>query len=113
MLADPGLLERALANVIGNAVRFSPDGMQPRVTAGTIDGVVDVRVVDRGPGVPRDERDRLFVPFQRLGDSAQGDGVGLGLAVAKGFVEAMGGEVEVEDTPGGGLTIVLRLRAAE
>ncbi len=63
-----------------------------------------MRVVDRGPGVPRAERDRLFVPFQRLGDSAQGEGVGLGLAVAKGFVEAMGGEIEVEDTPGGGLT---------
>ena len=113
VLADPGLLERALANVIGNAVRFSPDGTLPRVTAGAIDAVVDLRVADRGRGVPRDERERLFVPFQRLGDSAQGDGVGLGLAVAKGFVEAMGGEVEVEDTPGGGLTVVLRLRAAE
>ena len=110
--ADPGLLERALANVLENAVRFSPPGMPARVTAGAVDGVVDVRVVDRGPGVPAAERDRLFVPFQRLGDSSQGEGVGLGLAVAKGFVEAMGGEIEVEDTPGGGLTIVLRLRAA-
>jgi len=72
-----------------------------------------VRVLDRGPGVPLQERSRLFVPFQRLGDSSQDEGVGLGLAVAKGFVEAMGGEIEVEDTPGGGLTIVLRLRAAE
>ncbi len=63
-------------------------------------------------GRPAAERERLFVPFQRLGDSSQGEGVGLGLAVAKGFVEAMGGEIEVEDTPGGGLTVVLRLRAA-
>jgi two-component system sensor histidine kinase KdpD len=113
VLADRGLLERALANVISNAVRFSPTGSRPRITAGIVDGVVDVRVVDRGPGVPRSERDRLFRPFQRLGDSGQSEGVGLGLAVAKGFIEAMGGEIEADDTPGGGLTITARLRAAE
>ena len=113
VLADPGLLERALANVIQNAIRFSPPGTPARVTAGVVDGVVDVRVADRGPGVPRVEQERLFVPFQRLGDAGQGEGVGLGLAVAKGFVEAMGGRLEVEDTPGGGLTVVARLRAAQ
>lgn len=113
VLADPGLLERALANVIANAIRFSPPTAHARITAGAVDGVVDVRVVDRGPGVPLPDRADLFVPFQRLGDSSHGEGVGLGLAVAKGFVEAMGGEIEVEDTPGGGLTVVLRLRAAE
>jgi len=113
VLADPGLLERALANVISNAIRFSPPGRHARVTAGAVDGIVDVRVVDRGPGVPSEERSSMFVPFQRLGDSSHGEGVGLGLAVAKGFVEAMGGEIEVEDTPGGGLTVVVRLRAAE
>ena len=113
VLADRGLLERALANVISNAVRFSPPGSPPRVLAGVVDGVVDVRVVDRGPGVPTAERDRLFKPFQRLGDTGQSEGVGLGLAVAKGFLEAMGGEIEADDTPGGGLTIVARLRAAE
>jgi two-component system sensor histidine kinase KdpD len=112
-LADPGLLERALANLIHNAIRFSPPTAPARITAGAVDGLVDVRVVDRGPGVPPEERGRLFIPFQRLGDSAQGEGVGLGLAVAKGFVEAMGGEIEVEDTPGGGLTMVVRLRVAE
>jgi len=113
VLADPGLLERALANLIQNALRFSPAGAPTRVTAGAVDGVVDVRVADRGPGVPRADRERLFMPFQRLGDFGQGEGVGLGLAVAKGFVEAMGGEVDVEDTPGGGLTFVVRLQAAE
>jgi two-component system sensor histidine kinase KdpD len=113
VLADPGLLERALANLIQNAVRFSPVGSPTRVSAGAIDGVVDVRVTDRGPGVAPADRERLFTPFQRLGDSAQAEGVGLGLAVAKGFVEAMGGEIEVEDTPGGGLTLVVRLRRAE
>ncbi len=111
--ADPGLLERALANVISNAIRFSAPDRPTHVTAGAIDGVVDVRVVDRGPGVPLEDRERLFVPFQRLGDATLGDGIGLGLAVAKGFIEAMGGQIEVEDTPGGGLTVVLRLRAAE
>jgi two-component system sensor histidine kinase KdpD len=113
VLADRGLLERALANVISNAVRYSPPGKPARVSAGFVDGVVDVRIVDRGPGVPHAERERLFKPFQRLGDSGQSAGVGLGLAVAKGFLEAMGGEIEADDTPGGGLTIVARLRAAE
>ncbi len=113
ILADPGLLERALANLIDNAVRFSPPGQPARVTAGAVDGYVDVRIVDRGPGVPAADRERLFVPFQRLGDSGQGEGIGLGMAVAKGFVEAMGGEIEIEDTPGGGLTVVARLRVAE
>jgi two-component system sensor histidine kinase KdpD len=112
VLADRGLLERAVANVIANAVRFSPPGSPARVLAGVVDGIVDVRVVDRGPGVPAAERERLFKPFQRLGDAGQSEGVGLGLAVAKGFVEAMGGEIEADDTPGGGLTVVARLRAA-
>jgi two-component system sensor histidine kinase KdpD len=111
VLADAGLLERALANLIDNAVRFSPPDRPPRVTAGTVDGVVDVRIVDRGRGVPRDESEMLFVPFRRLGDSSP-EGVGLGMAVAKGFVEAMGGEIETDDTPGGGLTVVVRLQAA-
>ena len=112
VLADPGLLERALANVIENALNHSPPGEDVRVVAGVAGDAVDVRVVDRGPGVPAAERERVFIPFQRLGDAGGGEGVGLGLAVAKGFVEAIGGEVEIEDTPGGGLTMVVRLRAA-
>ncbi len=99
VVADPGLLERALANLIQNAVRFSPPESPPRVTAGAVDGLVDVRIVDRGP--------------ERLGDSVQTDSAGLGHTVAKGLVEAMGGEVEIEGTPGGGQTVVVRLRAAE
>jgi two-component system, OmpR family, sensor histidine kinase KdpD len=113
VLADRGLLERVLANVISNALRFSPPGSPPRVTAGVVDSTLDVRVVDRGPGIAAAERDRLFKPFQRLGDAGQSEGVGLGLAVAKGFLEAMGGEIEADDTPGGGLTIVARLPVAE
>ena len=112
VLADPGLLERALANVIVNALNHSPPGERVRVVAGAAGDAVDVRVVDRGPGVPAGDRETVFLPFQRLGDTGGADGVGLGLAVAKGFVEAIGGDVEIEDTPGGGLTMVFRLKAA-
>jgi two-component system sensor histidine kinase KdpD len=111
VLADAGLLERAIANVVANALVHG-NGSTVRVVAGAVDGGVDLRIVDRGPGVAPDHRERMFVPFQRLGDNPQGASVGLGLAVARGFVEAMGGTVEVEDTPGGGLTMVLRLEAA-
>jgi two-component system, OmpR family, sensor histidine kinase KdpD len=97
--------------VISNALAHG-DGAPVRVVAGAIEDGVDLRVVDRGPGIPREQRDRIFVPFQRLGDNPQGGGVGLGLAVARGFVESMGGTVEIEDTPGGGLTMVFRLKAA-
>lgn len=113
VLADAGLLERALANIVGNAVRYSPPGQRVRVLAGAVDGQVDVRVVDRGAGVLEPKREEMFFPFQRLGDSGEDGGVGLGLAVAKGFVEAMGGAIEAEDTPGGGLTMVVRLRTAQ
>jgi two-component system sensor histidine kinase KdpD len=113
VLADPGLLERALANVIVNALNHSPPGERVRVVAGAAGDAVDVRVVDRGPGVPPGDRETVFLPFQRLGDTGGGDGVGLGLAVARGFVEAIGGDVEIEDTPGGGLTMVFRLKAAQ
>ena len=112
VFADAGLLERALANVIENAAAHSPEHAAPVIAAGLVDGGVDVRIVDRGPGVPSEQRERMFLPFQRLGDSSRRDGVGLGLAVAKGFVEAMGGGIEVEDTPGGGLTVIVRLQAS-
>ncbi len=113
VLADAGLLERALANVIANALTASPPDARVVVDAGVAGGRVDLRVVDRGPGISSGEREQMFLPFQRLGDSGNGSGVGLGLAVAKGFVEAMDGQVEVEDTPAGGLTMIFRLKAAE
>jgi two-component system sensor histidine kinase KdpD len=112
VLADPALLERSLANVIDNSARFAPPGRPVRVEAGAVGGVVDVRVVDRGPGIPDADRDRVFQPFQRLGDNPNGEGVGLGLAVAEGFVTTMGGTIEVDETPGGGATIVITLPAA-
>jgi two-component system sensor histidine kinase KdpD len=115
VIADPALLERAIANLVDNALTWSPPGLALRVEAGRGGNRIDFRVVDRGPGIPEAQRDAVFRPFQRLGDGggASKDGVGLGLAVAKGFVEAMGGELSLEDTPGGGLTSVISLPAAD
>ncbi|MEV5985527.1 sensor histidine kinase KdpD [Streptomyces sp. NPDC052051] len=109
---DAGLLERAVANLVENAVKYSPLGTPVVVSASALAERVEIRVVDRGPGVPDDAKERIFEPFQRYGDAPRGAGVGLGLAVARGFAEAMGGTLNAEDTPGGGLTMVLTLRAA-
>ncbi|WP_432048834.1 ATP-binding protein [Streptomyces asiaticus] len=109
---DKGLLERLVANVVENAVKYSPDGEPVLVSASALGDRVEVRVLDRGPGVPDEAKERIFEPFQRYDDSPRGNGVGLGLAVARGFAEAMGGTLRAEDTPGGGLTMVLSLPAA-
>ncbi|WP_250567128.1 sensor histidine kinase KdpD [Streptomyces sp. Tu102] len=109
---DKGLLERVVANVVENAVKYSPRDEPVLVSASAIADRVEVRVVDRGPGVPDEAKERIFAPFQRYGDAPRGAGVGLGLAVARGFAEAMGGSISAEDTPGGGLTMVLSLRVA-
>jgi len=111
--ADPALLERAIANIIDNAVAHSHEAAAVWVEAGEVAGRVDLRVVDRGSGIPESEKEKVFLPFQRLGDTNNTTGVGLGLAVAKGFVEAMGGELNLEDTPGGGVTMVISLRPVE
>jgi two-component system sensor histidine kinase KdpD len=104
------LLERVVANVVANALRFAPPAEPVRIQAGVAGGRLDLRIIDRGPGVRPGDRARIFEPFQRLGDRASGTGVGLGLAVARGFTAAMGGELVLEDTPGGGLTAVISLR---
>ncbi|MFF2612154.1 sensor histidine kinase KdpD [Kitasatospora xanthocidica] len=116
--ADGGLLERSLANLVENAVKYSPDGVRVLVKADELrqpgrPARVELRIVDRGPGVPEDAKERIFAPFQRYGDAPRGAGVGLGLAVARGFVEAMDGTVTAEDTPGGGLTMVVSLPVVE
>ncbi|MEV7188450.1 sensor histidine kinase KdpD [Kitasatospora sp. NPDC093102] len=116
--ADGGLLERSLANLVENAVKYSPDGVKVLVKADELrqPGVparVELRIVDRGPGVPEEAKEKIFAPFQRYGDAPRGAGVGLGLAVARGFVEAMDGTVTAEDTPGGGLTMVVSLPVVE
>jgi two-component system sensor histidine kinase KdpD len=109
-MADSGLLERVLANLIDNALRYAPDS-PVRVTAGPVGDRVLIAVIDEGPGIPRGTEEQLFAPFQRLGDQDNNTGVGLGLSVAKGFVEAMGGTVQATDTPGGGLTVLVDLAA--
>jgi two-component system sensor histidine kinase KdpD len=112
VLADPPLLERVLANLIANGVRHTPAGTPVLLTASAHGDRVELRVIDRGQGLPPEDRDRIFQPFQRLGDTDNGTGVGLGLALSRGLAEAMGGTLEPEDTPGGGLTMVLSLPAA-
>jgi two-component system, OmpR family, sensor histidine kinase KdpD len=109
-LADPGLLDRVLANLIDNALRYAPDS-PIRVMAGQVGDRVLIAVVDEGPGIPRGTEQQLFAPFQRLGDHDTSIGVGLGLSVARGFVEAMGGTISATDTPGGGLTVEIDLAA--
>ena len=110
MRTDPGLLERVLANLFANALAHSPPGRAPVLRASAAADTVVLDICDQGPGVPDDLKELLFEPFERLGD--RGSGVGLGLAVASGFLEAMGGSVAPLDTPGGGLTMRVTLPAA-
>lgn len=115
--ADLGMLERVIANVVENALKYAPDsdivvvGPSSGSGAATIEGrpCGELRIVDHGQGVPAADVIAIFEPFQRLDDAPEGLGIGLGLAVAKGFTEAMGGQLTAEPTPGGGLTIVIRL----
>ena len=116
VLADPGLLERAIANLADNALRYSPPDQPVRISASAHGDIVEIRVVDCGPGIPPEARDAVFEPFPRADDhsSSAGAGVGLGLAIARGFIEAMHATITLDDTPGGGLTaVVCLLRAPE
>ncbi|MGH3933391.1 MAG: DUF4118 domain-containing protein [Pseudonocardiaceae bacterium] len=119
VLGDPGLLERVVANVVDNALRHAR-GAAVEVRGSAHAGRVELRICDRGPGLPRGAAETVFAPFQRLHPTERGDragsaigGIGLGLAVAKGFMDAMGGILSAEDTPGGGLTVVVSLAAAQ
>ncbi len=107
--ADPGLLERVLANLFSNALRHSPPDLRPMLRAREDGDRVVIDVVDHGSGVPDGLKEQIFEPFARL--DARSPGVGLGLAVAKGFAEAMGGTIAAVDTPGGGLTVRVTLPA--
>jgi two-component system sensor histidine kinase KdpD len=110
--ADPAILERIVVNLAENALRYSPAGQPPLLAGSAYGDRVELRVVDRGPGIPETDKERMFVPFQRLGDTDNTTGVGLGLALSRGLAEAMGGALTAEDTPGGGLTMVVSLPIA-
>ena len=112
VLADPALLERVVANLVDNAVTVAPVDAPVRVRATEVGGRVALHVVDQGPGIPLRERTRVLEPFHRSGDARSATGVGLGLAVARGFVDAMQGELVLDDTPGGGLTAIVILPRA-
>jgi two-component system sensor histidine kinase KdpD len=108
---DPAILERVIVNLTENALRYSPAAQPPLLTASALGDRVELRVVDRGPGIAEKDRDRMFVPFQRLGDTDNTTGVGLGLALSRGLTEAMGGTLTADDTPGGGLTMTVSVPA--
>jgi two-component system, OmpR family, sensor histidine kinase KdpD len=115
--ADPGMLDRVIANLVENALKYAPESEV--VVAGSVGGygnarigdlpASELRIIDHGPGIASEEVLAMFRPFQRASDTTPETGIGLGLAVAKGFIEAMGGTLSAEPTPGGGLTMVIRL----
>ena len=112
VLADAALLERAIANLVSNAIAWSPPGDEVLVTATSSGDWVDVSVIDHGPGIAEADRDRVYVPFERSGDRSNDAGAGLGLAIARGFVEIIGGVLRFDDTPNGGLTMTICIRPA-
>lgn len=112
VLGDAALITRALVNVLSNALRYSPSDRPPTVTVSATATLAQIRVVDHGPGIPADQHERVFTPFHRFGDSGTRSGLGLGLALSRGLMEALGGTLEPEETPSGGLTMVLSLPLA-
>ena len=112
-MTDPAIMERVVANVTANALRYSPPGSPPLLTASARGDRIELRVVDRGPGVPAHDRERMFLPFERLGEHGGTTSVGLGLAVSRGLTEAMHGTLRPEQTPGGGLTMIISMPAAD
>jgi two-component system sensor histidine kinase KdpD len=112
VMVDPVILERVIANVTANALRYSPGGSPPLLTACARAERVELRVIDHGPGVPQADRDRIFLPFQRLDGIGSATSIGLGLTVSRGLTEAMRGTLEPEETPGGGLTMAISVPVA-
>ena len=110
VMADSAILERVIVNLVGNALRYST--APPLLTARAVGDWVELRVIDHGPGIPETDRKRMFLPFQRFGDQSSRVNIGLGLVVSRGLAETMGGSVHPEETPGGGLTMVVSLPAA-
>ncbi|MGW9021877.1 DUF4118 domain-containing protein [Leucobacter chromiiresistens] len=110
--ADPVLLQRVIVNLLANAARYTAAGERVTVTTSTFADRLEIRIIDHGPGIAADKYDDIFVPFQRLGDTDNTSGLGLGLALSRGFVDSMHGTLLPEGTPGGGLTMVVSLPVA-
>jgi two-component system sensor histidine kinase KdpD len=106
--ADPALLDVVLVNILENALRYAPDGAI-EVRGRHVGSQVHIEVVDHGPGVSASDRERMFEEFVRIDPSAETPGTGIGLSIAQGFVEAQNGRIEIEDTEGGGTTVVIAL----
>src|SRR5487761_2754079 len=110
LATDPHLARRVIANVITNGCRFGPPDEPVRVRAGMVGDWVEVLVVDRGPGMDPAQRDAVLAPFDHLSGSTLS--AGLNLTVASGLAQLLGGALRFEDTPGGGLTVVIELPLA-
>jgi len=108
---DPVQAGQVLRNVIENAARYAPNGTPIRITAAPWHGDIEIRVADRGPGIPSEEREAVFEEFFRGGDGRSA-GTGLGLAIARAIMRAHGGDIWAEETPGGGATLAMRFPAA-
>lgn len=116
-LGERGALTRALSNVVGNALKYSPDDTTVEIRVALEESIVlgragVVEVADRGPGIPPDERPRVFEPFERLARDEATPGTGLGLVIVREVIESHGGGVEIQDRPGGGTIVRLELPAA-
>ena len=110
--SDPALLERALANLMGNALTWSPADKPINVHAHERDNYVQIHIIDYGIGIPQNQRKTVLQPFHRLNDNTSSGGLGLGLAIADGLIASMNGRLELRDTPGGGLTAVVMVPSA-
>lgn len=112
VLADRVLLQRVIVNLLTNAFRHAPPRTRVRISTSFLGDKAEIRVIDHGSGVSAERWDEIFAPFQRLGDTDNSVGLGLGLALSRGFTEGMGGTLTPENTPGGGLTMVIAIPLA-
>jgi len=111
--SDPALLERVLANLMGNALTWSPADKPIIVRAHERDNFVQIHIIDYGIGIPQNQRTTVLQPFHRLTDATTSGGLGLGLAIADRLIASMNGRLELRDTPGGGLTAVVMVPSAK
>jgi two-component system sensor histidine kinase KdpD len=102
-------MDQVLTNLIENAAAYSPPGTDISISVARWESMVEVRVADRGPGIPAPERDRAFQEFSRRDVNGRRGGTGLGLAIARAVIKAHGGTIWIEETPGGGATVGFRL----